>query len=117
MVPVAVGAPQFWIDDYIVCSPFQCLKVFQHADFVITDTFHGTIFSAKYARKFRVLVRDSNQNKLLDLVERLNLTEHLMESFGQLQTHRDEYMDTEMISALLSEEKKHSLNYLRSYLQ
>ena len=44
LTPIAIGAPQFWIKDYIVCSPFQCLKIFKKSDFVITDTFHGTIF-------------------------------------------------------------------------
>ena len=78
LTPVAVGAPQFWLENYTVCSPFQCLKVFKEADFVITDTFHGTIFSYKYAKKFAVMIRPSNYNKLRDLIARLAIEDHLM---------------------------------------
>lgn len=58
LIPVAIGVPQFWIKNYIVCSPFQCLNIFLQADFVITDTFHGTIFASKYASKFASLGRE-----------------------------------------------------------
>jgi len=31
LTPVAIGAPQYWLENYVVCSPFQCLKVFENA--------------------------------------------------------------------------------------
>ena len=51
---------------------------------MITDTFHGTIFSAKYAKRFAVLARDSNKNKLLDLVDKICMKAHLMDSIEEL---------------------------------
>lgn len=85
LTPIAIGAPQFWIKDYIVCSPFQCLKIFKESDFVITDTFHGTIFASKYADKFAVLARASNKNKLLDLVGKIEMKDHLMSNLSELE--------------------------------
>ena len=84
LTPLAIGAPQFWIKDYVICSPFQCLKIFANADFVITDTFHGTIFASKYASRFAVLVRESNRNKLADLVEKIGMQDHLMDNITEM---------------------------------
>lgn len=114
MEPVAVGVPQFWIRNYIVCSPFQCLKVFQHADFVITDTFHGTIFSAKYAQKFAVISRKSNENKLLDLVEKINIKDHLMENIDDLCENQSWKKDPLKIAGKIESERNRTLQYLQN---
>lgn len=85
LTPIAIGSPQFWLKNYVACSPFQCLKIFQNADFVITDTFHGTIFAAKYAPKYAVLIRDSNRNKLLDLIKKIKIENHLIENMEEIE--------------------------------
>ena len=64
---------QSWCDKQILCTPFELLVYFKNADYVITDTFHGTVFSIKYNKKFVTIVRDSNKQKLTDLLERFNL--------------------------------------------
>lgn len=65
-----------WCDGYIIPSdPFEVLQWFRHSDFVITDTFHGTIFSTITHSKFATLVRESNRNKLTDLLHRLHLSD------------------------------------------
>lgn len=116
LIPVAVGTPQFWLKNYIVCTPFQCLKIFQYADFVITDTFHGTIFSAKYAKKFAVLSRDSNKNKLLDLVDKIGMRVHLMNSIEELDIKYGITKNKTDFDKLIEKEEKKSLQYLKSFL-
>lgn len=81
---VCVGAPQLWCRNLMVLNPFQMLYVFSKAKFVITDTFHGTIFSVKYSDKFAVLVRESNKFKLNDLIDRLNIKKHLIKDLNDL---------------------------------
>ena len=112
LTPVAIGAPQFWLKDYIVCSPFQCLKIFRQADFVITDTFHGTIFSAKYAKRFAILARASNKNKLLDLVKRIGVEDHLLSNLNELEAVCDLEHDKESFRRIIEAEKKKSEEYL-----
>lgn len=81
---VAVGAPQMWIKKYLVLEPFEMLKVFQNAEFVITDTFHGTIFASKYSKRFSTIIRESNKNKLSDLLIRLNKSQHKVEKISDI---------------------------------
>lgn len=113
MTPVAIGAPQFWISKYVVCSPFQCLKVFENADFVITDTFHGTIFAAKYSPKYAVFTRDSNRNKLSDLIEKIGAKDHLLEDIGDLESKFTVCNDRTVLQPILEKEKDRTIAYLR----
>lgn len=112
LIPVAIGAPQFWIKDYIVCSPFQCLKIFKESDFVITDTFHGTIFASKYADKFAVLARASNKNKLLDLIRKIGMKDHLMSNLSELDEKYGLLKNKENFDSIVEEETQRTLQYL-----
>ena len=117
LTPVAIGAPQFWVKNYVVCDPFQCLKIFQNADFVVTDTFHGTIFSAKYSRRFAVLARKSNKNKLLDLVKRIGVEEHLMTRMGELEQVYAREHDKITFKNLIEQEKCKTIKYLKTSIK
>lgn len=112
MEPVTIGGPQFWVKKHILCSPFQCLKLFSKAEFVITDTFHGTIFSIKYAKKFAVIIRDSNRNKLEDLVLTLKCEKHVVENISELGKY-DFMKDADGIREILKIEQQHTLDYLK----
>ena len=116
LTPIAVGTPQFWLKDYVVCTPFQCLKIFQNANFVITDTFHGTIFSAKYAKKFAILARESNKNKLFDLVDKIGMKEHLMNSVDELDAKFNITKKKADFERLIEKEQNRTWKYLQKYL-
>lgn len=109
---VSVGAPQMWIKDHLVLSPFEALKVFENAAFVITDTFHGTIFASKYAHRFAVMTRSSNLNKLGDLIERLSIRKHLIESLDELETAFMHENDVCRITAQAKQELARTKEYL-----
>ena len=112
-----IGAPQFWCKKYIPCTPFECLKIFKEADFVVTDTFHGTIFATKYTDKFAVMVRESNKNKLEDLTKRLEIEEHMVNSFEELDENYIKQKSKNRVDEILEEERKKTFKYLRKNLE
>ena len=58
---IALSGEQSFCDEYIYCHPLEMLSYFKHADYVITDTFHGTIFSVINHRQFATLVRKDEE--------------------------------------------------------
>ena len=56
------------------------------AEFVVTDTFHGTIFSSRMHKQFITVIRDTNKQKLKDLLERINMEERSYSKGEMLQT-------------------------------
>lgn len=114
---VTLGAPQMWIKRHLVVKPFEALRIFQGAQFVITDTFHGTIFSAKYCDRFAVMQRESNSNKLGDLVKTLGLENHLIDSFSRLEDVIQVQVDRIQIEKLIQNERNRTLAYLENNLK
>lgn len=109
---VTVGAPQLWTRKHLVVTPFEALAVFAKAAFVITDTFHGTIFAVKYASRFAVITRASNRNKLLDLISRLGVERHLIESMTELHAAYEMHNDQERLHQIEKEERRRTIEYL-----
>lgn len=117
LIPITIGGPQFWVSRHIVCSPFECLKLFTKADFVITDTFHGTIFSMKYAKKFAVIIRDSNRNKLEDLIKTMSCEAHVINDFSKLNDIYIIKKDEKGIESIINRELNHTIAYLNSAIE
>lgn len=111
-----IGGIQDCCDKFIDCSPFQVITYFQHAEAVITDTFHGTIISIITHQNFVSLVRNSgygNAEKLTDLLKRLCLNDriiHNMDKLTQMLALPIQYEETDLI---IQVEREKTYNYLR----
>lgn len=83
---LCLGFYQPFCDEYVLATPLEVLAYVKNADYVITDTFHGTVFSIKYQIPFITLIRDSNRQKLGDLLCKFDLESRCIE---QLQNVED----------------------------
>lgn len=111
---IAVGGSLPWCDEFVILSPFQVLAYFKNATCIVTDTFHGTIFSVKFHKPFAVLVRDSNANKLNDLLERLKITNHKVTELSLLEKILSNPDDLKTCFDIIEYERKRSYEYLES---
>lgn len=113
LTPITVYGTQFWCKKHINCAPFECLKIINNSDFVITDTFHGAIFSTKYAKRFAIIVRESNKNKLSDLTTRVGVDDHVINNIGDLQNIFSLKKNEAKINSVLEEQRKITIDYLK----
>ena len=120
---IAISGEQSFCDEYVYCKPLQMLSYFKHADYVITDTFHGTIFSVINHRKFATLVRRDedakgygNQEKLGYLLEKLGLKSRRVDNIKELPEILDQEIDYTAVDILLEKERRRTLEYLKSHL-
>ncbi|MBO5926419.1 MAG: polysaccharide pyruvyl transferase family protein [Clostridia bacterium] len=116
LTPVTIGGYQKWVRNHLALSPFEVLLAFKQAEFVITDTFHGTIFSAKYAKKFGVIVRDSNRNKLSDLIKRLGIENQEIINIEDIESLYEINANRKNIDKIIELERKNTLAYLEKSL-
>lgn len=65
---VAVSLHQHWCDEYFNCSPLEFGAVLENAEYVFTTTFHGTIFSSLYHKKFVSLPASQKVGDVLNLL-------------------------------------------------
>ena len=114
---VSFGDAKEWVDEKIDAAPLEMLAYFSKASFVITDTFHGAVFSIKTNRNFAVLVRDDNRNKLEDLLLRVGQGDRIMSGFDDLQALYDEPAVFDATNRLVDDERKRTRDYLRRVVQ
>lgn len=113
-----IGGAQKCADKFIDCSPFEVLAYFKNAEFIITDTFHGSIFSIITQRPFVTLVRKSvgssygNEEKLSDLLKRLNLEKRKIYNIENIEKVLNEEIDFNEVSNIINQERVKTLKYL-----
>lgn len=113
---VAMGGSQPWCDLYIPASPFRLLDYFYYADAVVTDTFHGTIFSVINRKRFAVIVRNTNGNKLRGLLEDLTLQSREVQNMDRLAEVLDAPIDYQPVEEIRAREKQRAHTYLETEL-
>ncbi len=119
----AIGGIQKCADQFIDCSPFEVLAYFRNAEEVITDTFHGSIFSVITHRPFTTLIRKSvgnsygNEEKLSDLLERLSLSKRMTTKIEDAESINDKQIDYMKIDELLKVHRNQAKKYLEAQIQ
>lgn len=110
---LSVGLYQSWCDKQILCTPFELLAYFKYADYVVTDTFHGTVFSIKYNKHFATIVRDSNKNKLADLLIKFGLIDRQVQDVRNVSELLKFNIDYEEVNITIDEHKTKAIEYLK----
>lgn len=114
------GGVQGCCDEFIDASPFELLAYFRDAEAVVTDTFHGTIFSIINSRPFATIVRRSvadgygNEEKLGYLLETLGLSSQRLTDMRGIGRLLDQPIDYESVHHLLKDERQRAATYLSS---
>ena len=115
---VCIGGYQDFGDYSFIGSPFDVLDYFSKADYIFTDTFHGTIMAIINHKQFVSFVRDSNggnygnSEKIVDLLNRLNLKERIFDCGKPNRTVIDKIINYDETEIILSNERKKTLEYL-----
>ena len=115
----AIGGIQSCADKFIFCSPFEVLGYFKNAEEIITDTFHGSIFSIITQRKFATIIRKSvgnsygNEEKLEDLLRRLTLSKRMTTDISEVAKINTTNIEYDNIMDILNKHRVDAKEYLK----
>lgn len=114
---IGLGLYQPWCDRNINVTPFELLQYFKNASYVITDTFHGAVFSIKYNKKFAGISRQSNNYKFNDLLKTFHLENRKLVDINDLEDIIKQEIDYESINNFIKEQTDISREYLKCELE
>ena len=117
---LCIGGIQSCGDKFIDCSPFEIFEYFKYAESVVTDTFHGTIFSVVTQKKFATFVRKNgygNSEKLMDLLKRLGLERQIVTDTKKLGKILNLTVAYEPVAEKIKKERKRSYSYLKEMIE
>jgi len=114
---ISIGCCYDWCDESILPeTPFEVLDYFKNADYVISDTFHGLVFSIKYNKNFCAIVRSNNDKKIGYLLEQFQLKNRKERSGNNISKILDMQIDYLETNKLINKEIEKSMNYLSSFV-
>lgn len=106
-----------WCDDEIrLNNPMDLFSYFKNASFVITDTFHGSVFSIITHCKFCALARDSNKDKLGSLLSMLDIDSHLTTFPNMIEKILSLEIDYKSVDDKLYDKRLAARSYLKQHL-
>ena len=103
-------------------GPFEFVRLFRDAEFVITDTFHGLMFSLIFEKAFVVLTREDGvhwtkySDRITSTLEMLGIPERYWDMNKKLP---DEFrtLDYQNVNAILSGKRDESIQYLHRTIE
>lgn len=113
---VSIMSRYNWCDLAVIPSPLEMLSWFKNADYVISETFHGTIFSIISHKKFVTIGRESSIPKLTSMLEPYSLEHRLLHSMDDLRRVIDEPVDYDNVEEILSQLRHEASGYLKKIL-
>lgn len=118
---VCVNMMQAWCDKFIYAHPFDLLGYFKHANYVVTDTFHGAVISIKYNIPFVQFIRSSkgysNNQKVGYLLSMFGLEDRIVYDNEKLEKTMLQPIDYGKVNNILKVEKAKAMDYLNKVLR
>ena len=113
-----IQAPDGTAQIYSMTGPREFVWLIDHADLVITASFHGTAFSVNFGRRFITFKGGNWFSRMKTLLSNLGLTDRIFELGRDDDRNNiaDMPIDYEAVNVKLAELRKKSMNYLASCL-
>lgn len=100
--------------DYTYPSIAEWLSGFRDADYVFTDSFHGSVFSLLFGKQFVCFVNKTRgATRIESLFEMFNITDRLISSVHEYEEVSSSNIDYETVYSILEEKRKMSLDFLK----
>lgn len=116
---VSVGFYSLWADISIVSlSPFEWMQYIKNASYVITNMFHGTVFSIKFNKQFLTIGSSKRKNKIESLLGHMGILDRIL-YFRDTDSNTDDIINVfklninyNIVNEIIKNNKKQSEDFL-----
>lgn len=119
---VSPGFYHKWADKSVNTDPIELLNWFQHAECVVTNTFHGCVMSIITGREMAIKLRKGtsshdNANKLYNLMQEYEITDRMIDDKMQMDEVFCRKVNWEATNLQIKERRAKSLGYLKRMIE
>ena len=104
------------IEEIMTAGPSDFVGLFANAEFVVTNSFHGTVFSINFSKPFYSVIKSqhSTNSRLTSILRKLKLENRILSVGSPLPVVTD--IDFAEPAACLEAEREHSIGYIKNAL-
>ncbi len=96
-------------------GPSEFISLIANADFVVTDSFHGTVFSLLYHKKFISIPHKTRGGRIVNLLSICGLSERMTNQFSKLLVEND--IPWTSVDEKIEIAREESKNYIESVME
>lgn len=101
------------IQSCFTCTPGEFLGLVENAEYVLTNSFHGTVFSLIYKKRFISMLHSETGSRTIDLLHAVGEENHLLYDSADFNNFEQfEIKDPAALDERIKDLRKVSLNYL-----
>jgi len=98
-------------------GPEDFVNLFKNAEFVITNSFHGTIFSLIYEKKNCIIPHKTRGARMCDLMKKVGLEKRVITNYDELNLEEiNKDIDYNLVNKKIEEEREKAEEYIRNVL-
>lgn len=99
---------------YFNISPGQFLQLFKQCSYVVTNSYHGTLFSINFSKDFYVVRKAKYNTRIENILDIVNLSNRLIDEKITISDYKK--IDYNSVKNILDIHKNKSMNYIRRSL-
>lgn len=96
----------------VVIGPSEFLWYIRNAEYVITNSFHGTVFSVIFEKKFVAIPHSKTGNRVIELLERIGLIDRCINCGNVVLDIIDSDIDYDLCNEKIKKIVEESQNYI-----
>ena len=96
-------------------GPEEFLALIDHADFIVTSSFHGTAFAHIYNKQFAVVMPNGNTLRLENILETAGTEDRVVRDISDVKNML-QHIDYKEVNEKISDKRKDSIEYLKDML-
>lgn len=97
-------------------TPEGFISYFKNAEYVVTDSFHGTVFSLIFNRKFVDILPNETSTRITSILELTNMKDRISKGYDDFSIIGKEINYNE-VNQILSKEREKSINKLKDAIE
>lgn len=96
-------------------GPLEFISLVKNAEYIVCTSFHATIFSIIFNKKFWVVPHKKTGSRVINLLKKLGISERAVNSLEEFEKlDYDKEIDYENVNKRLEEERKKSIDWLNN---
>ena len=97
-------------------GPVETLNAIAHAEYILTQSFHLSVFACLFEKNFITLKRDRNNDRIENLFEKLGLSEHFIDPESDLPHFDDLKVDFKEVHRKMEAMRPASVKFIETVL-
>ncbi len=94
-------------------GPLEFVNLIKNADYIVATSFHATVFSIIFNKKFWIVPHKATGSRVTDLLKKLGISNRAVNTLEEFNNRNyDEEIDYEKVNKILEKEREKSINWL-----